>query len=412
MTDAATRTSDSADTGVWHAQRTDGTTGRTLLWWTAPALVYLGVRQLGVLVLSLMASRHEATTTQALTSWDGQWFLGIAAGGYQNAPEQLVDANGQRSDATPLAFFPGYPKLVGALADGFGLPYHSVGFAVTLISGVVAAYGIYRIGTLVKGGSRRVGLILVALFAASPMGVVLSMTYSEALFCACASWVLVFLLRRQWLAAGALCGLAGLVRITAAALVLAVVVSVVIFLVRERDARTGERLAAIGAAVLAPLGLIGFLWWAGARITPGADIVTQILSWNELQAEGWGSAFDGGISTAKYALHALATAGSAYDIGTVFVLLTAAVLAVVCCTQRLPWSMLIYGLAVFSMVAGSAGLMNSKARLLVPAFTLLIPVAVALARRRPATAVLVVAAAALASGWFGAHALLGWEDAI
>src|SRR5690606_37512691 len=270
-------------------------TPRTLLLWAAPALVYLGVRQLGVLVLMMMADRHGTTAARELTAWDGQWFLGIAAGGYRNAPAELVDAHGRRTDETPLAFFPGYPKVVGALADLLGLPYHVAAFTVTLLCGVICSYGIYRIGTLVKGGSRRVGLILVALFAASPMGVVLSMTYSEALFCACASWVLVFLLRRQWLAAGALCGLAGLVRITAAALVLTVVVSVVIFLVRERDARTGERLAAIGAAVLAPLGLIGFLWWAGARITPGADIVTQILSWNELQAEGWGSAFDGGI---------------------------------------------------------------------------------------------------------------------
>ncbi|MGH3434352.1 MAG: glycosyltransferase family 39 protein, partial [Thermocrispum sp.] len=360
----------------------------------------------------LMAGRHETTAGRELTAWDGQWFLGIAAGGYRNAPEWLTDANGERFAETSLAFFPGYPKVVGGLADLIGLRYSSAAFVVTLLCGVVAAYGVYRIGTLVRDGSRRAGLILVALFAASPMAVVLSMTYSEAMFCACASWVLVFLLRRQWLAAGALCGLAGLVRITAVALVLAVLVAAVVFLLRHREARVSERLAAVAAVVLAPLGVLGYLWWAGARISPGQGIVTQIGSWNELQATGWGSSFDGGAATAEYTVKALAEAQSAYDVGTVFVVLAAVVLAVGCCVNRQEWPLLAYGLGVVGMVAGSAGLMNSKARLLLPAFTLLIPVAVALARRRPATVLLVLGAAALVSGWFGAHSLLVWEYAI
>ena len=56
--------------------------------------------------------------------------------------------------------------------------------------------------------------------------------------------------------------------------------------------------------------------------------------------------------------------------------------------------------------------MNSKARLMVPAFTLLIPVALALAKRRPATIVLTLSALAVASSWFGAYALTAWGYAI
>jgi len=56
--------------------------------------------------------------------------------------------------------------------------------------------------------------VLAALFAASPMAVVLSMTYSEALFCAFAVWSLAFLLDRRWLWAGVCCALSGLVRPT------------------------------------------------------------------------------------------------------------------------------------------------------------------------------------------------------
>ena len=67
----------------------------------------------------------------------------------------------------------------------------------------MAAYGLTRLGELVPGGSRRAGLLLVGLFAAAPMGVVLSMTYTEALFCALTAWALVGVLRRQWVLAGA-----------------------------------------------------------------------------------------------------------------------------------------------------------------------------------------------------------------
>ena len=51
-------------------------------------------------------------------------------------------------------------------------------------------------------------------------------------------------------------------------------------------------------------------------------------------------------------------------------------------------------------------------RLLTPAFPLLLPVALGLARRRIGTAVVVVVAAALASAWFGGYALTIWRYAI
>lgn len=385
---------------------------RRVLTLAAPALVYLGVRQVGVLILMVLAAQHETNARTALTSWDGQWFLGIADRGYSLAPLWLTDANGDRTVETPLAFFPGYPKIVGWAHDLFGLPLAAAAFTVTLVSGVVAAYGIYRIGTLIRGGSRQVGLILVALFAASPMAVVLSMTYAESMFCAFAAWVLVCLLRKQWLAAGVLCGLAGLVRPTAIALVAAIVITAIVFLARSRDAALRERLSAVGACLLAPVGLLGYLWWAGARIRPDDGFFAQLGGWSELQRDGWGTWFDGGLSTVEFAGKAIAHSESVHDMGTVAVLFAAVVLAVLCWVKRLELPLLVYGIGVLVMDLGSNGLMNSKARLLLPAFTLLIPLAVGLARRRPATMVLALAAAAVVSGWFGAHALVVWKYAI
>lgn len=97
---------------------------------------------------------------------------------------------------------------------------------------------------------------------------------------------------------------------------------------------------------------------------------------------------------------------------TVLVLIGGVVLLVVGVAQRLPWPLLVYGAAVLAMDVGSNGPMNSKARLLLPAFTLLLPVAIGLARRRPGTAWAMLGAATFGSAWFGAYALTGWPYAI
>ncbi|GDY30692.1 hypothetical protein [Gandjariella thermophila] len=365
-----------------------------------PAVVFLTVRELGLLVLDWMAGRHHVSATSALTSWDGQWYLGIATGGYAKVPPGLVDAFGQRRPETPLAFFPGYPLLVRLLSELTGVAPLACAFVVTLGSGVACAYALDRIGRLVRGGSPGAGLALVALFAASPMAVVLSMTYSEATFCALAAWSLVAVLRRRWLPAGACCAAAGLVRPTAVAVMLAVGAAAGAALLHGRD-----RWRPLAAALLAPLGLVGYLAWVAMR-TGRWD------GWFVLQQRGWDSRFDGGAATVRFGLDTLATGRSVLEATTVWLLLGLILLLVIGLRQRLDWPLLLYGALVLAIDLGSNGLMNSKARLALPAFTLLLPVALALAKRRPSTAVAVLAGLALFSAWFGAYALTGWPYAI
>ena len=73
---------------------------------------------------------------------------------------------------------------------------------------------------------------------------------------------------------------------------------------------------------------------------------------------------------------------------------------------------LVYAAMVLAMDVGANGVMNSKARLLLPAFVLLLPVAIGLARRR--TALLVVTLTVLTGfgAWFGSYALTVWPYAI
>jgi hypothetical protein len=393
------------------AEREPGTEAATPPRWTvrrvgvllAPALVFLAIREFGLLVLTWMAAATDRSVSDALRSWDGQWFLAIAEGGYQGVPQGLVDAFGQRSAETPLAFFPGYPTVVRWLAGvdgGGGIGLVTASFTVTIVSGVVCAYALARLGGHIRGGSRRTGLILVALFAATPMSIVLSMAYSEATFCALAAWSLVGLLERKWLLAGICCALAGLVRSTGAALVLTVVIAAVIAIVKRRD---GWRPWAGGA--IAPLGLLAYLAWVGAQ-------TGEWDGWFALQERGWGTGFDGGTATVKFSLEALGDARSILEVTTVGLIGVALALLVIGVVRKVEWPLMAYAAAVLAMDLLANGLMNSKARLMLPAFTLLIPIALALAKRRPSTAVLTLCALAVAGSWFGAYSITSWGYAI
>ncbi|MGH3760033.1 mannosyltransferase family protein [Actinophytocola sp.] len=369
----------------------------------APALIFLGIREFGLLVLTWMAAVTDRSVTEALRSWDGQWFLAIAEGGYEGVPQGLVDAFGQRSAETPLAFFPGYPTIVRLFAgvDGAGgIGLVSASFTVTIVSGVVCSYALARMGQHIRGGSRRTGLILVALFAATPMSIVLSMAYSEAMFCALAAWSLVGVLERRWILAGVCCALAGLVRSTGAALVLAIGLAVIVAIVRRRD---GWRPWVGG--MIAPVGLLGYLGWVAAR-------TGEWDGWFALQERGWGTGFDGGVATVRFSLEALADARSVLEVTTVGLIVVALVLLVVGFVRKVEWPLMVYAATVLAMDLCANGLMNSKARLMLPAFTLLIPVALALAKRKPSTTLLTLCALVVAGSWFGAYSITSWGYAI
>ncbi len=379
--------------------------------WTPTATavaVYLAIRAVGLLVLAWFGSIHDDGLRALLTKWDGTWMLDIADYGYDGVPASGMDANGVHTATTAYAFFPGYPGLVGLIAQ---LPFVSpfaAGLLVNVVVGAAAAVGIGRLGTVCARrmkvtetmsdeAAERAGLMLVVLFAAAPMGVVLSMTYTEALFCALAAWALVGVLEERWLLAGFSALAVGLVRPTGIAVVLVVMVAATI-------ARHDGTRAWI-AGLLAPLGYLGYLCvvWAKTGSPTG---------WFKIQTSGWDTRFDGGRATSSFLYDNLTAANDFVSIATCLLILASLVLLVWSFVDRLPWPVLVYAVLVMASVLLSSGLMQSRPRLLLPAFVILLPVAVRLGRASRTAFLSTAVGATLASAWFGAYMLTVFAYAI
>ncbi|HET6288340.1 MAG TPA: hypothetical protein VFG15_16530, partial [Amycolatopsis sp.] len=233
-----------------------------LTWSPYPRAIalYVVIRTASVQLLDLLAARRGATLTDRLTAWDGQWYLRLAVHGYADLPGTLDAARQPYSDA-PMAFFPLYPKLVGAVR-WLGSDVVTAALTVSMLAGLVLACGLIRIGRAVlPDRGDRTGLLLVALWAGAPMAIVFSMAYTEAVFCAFAVWALVGVLERRWMLAGLCAFAAGLSRSTAVVLVAVVVVAAVIAAFRRAE----ERWWALAGAVVAPLGVAGYLGFVAYR---------------------------------------------------------------------------------------------------------------------------------------------------
>ncbi|MDH6702910.1 hypothetical protein [Streptomyces sp. MAA16] len=401
----------------------------------APALVgYAAVRALGLLVLAVWsAERGKSAYTLLTARWDALWYGRVAEGGYGyevRLPNGDVHAD--------LAFFPLLPWLERGLAAVTPLSYADAGFVVTLLASGAAAWGIFAVADHVYG--RRAGVCAVLLWAVLPVGIVQSMAYSESLFTALAAWSLYAVLTGRWVTAGSLALLAGLTRPVGVAVAAAVWTAGIASFARDRDAppsraprpppsfgQTRSVFTASGAQLsphapsptvtaphsgaspvpralgmlLAPLGAVGYVLWVGLHTGKGP------LGYLDVQA-GWRNGFDGGWAFARFVGARLtsfpsALAGVALIVGVALLIW----LYVTCVRGRQPLPLLVYAGIVTVLALCASSYFGSKPRLLLPAFPLLFPPALALARLRTRGAALVVGVFAVASAVYGAFWLNG-----
>ncbi|MFD3608461.1 hypothetical protein ACFWXA_10375 [Streptomyces atroolivaceus] len=367
-----------------------------LLTAAAPALgAYAAVRAVGLLVFWVSASAAGKDALHLLGGrWDSVWYQRIAEDGY-GYTVTLPDG-GVHPD---LAFFPLLPALERGLAAVTPLTVQGAEIAVAWLAGLLAAWGIFAVGARLYG--RRTGVVLAALWGAYPTAFVQSMAYTETLFTALAAWSLYAVLRDRWIAAGALCVLAGLTRPSAAALIAALALTAAVALVRQWRAGGRRGLPRRNARMLlgvclAPLGWLAYVVFVAVR--EGSP-----FAYFDVQAQ-WGNSIDGGRALAAFivGLPLPAALGLCAALGLL------GWLVYLCVRQRQPLPVLVYGIAVVVISLIGSGYFGSRPRLMMPAFPLLLPPAVALARLRTTVRTgTVVAVLALGSAAYGAWTLLG-----
>ncbi|MFB7293653.1 hypothetical protein [Actinacidiphila glaucinigra] len=339
-----------------------------------------------------------------LGTWDGWWYQEIARNGYDPGTLIPIQPGGLfTAQQNSAAFFPLYPGLIRLISECTGLGTFGAGILVSTASSFIAAAGIYAIADHI--GGHRAGIIAAALWGVAPGSGVQWAVYSDSLFVALAAWVCYCVMTRRWLSAGLLAFAAGLNRPTAAALIGALGLSALVTLYRgSRTSWPDGFTRPIAAMAIAPLGLVGYIGWVGYRMGDWGGYFA-------LQREAWAHYFDYG----QYTLHAVRdgligrhTYVFAFPVPDQIALLLVVALPtliVLLLRQRVPLMLVAYTLATVVAVLGTQQIFANTSRYLLPAFPLLLPLAMALRRVSWTSLAVMLTSLAAASGWYAGYAL-------
>lgn len=218
-------------------------------WLLARVLVTLAALGAGLLYLQEPGWGHALVGhDRGLMSWDADWYLRIAAGGYRSLPLE------------GLRYFPLFPLAARDLAGLLGGATKLALLAIANSFAVVLAVLLYKLVMEEKEDpalARRVAWLA----ALAPPAFVLVMGYTEPLAMTFAVWAFLSMRRGRWWQAAAAGLLAGLVRPTG----LLLVVPLLIEARRDIALAIPSKIAARSAAILAPLVGTGlYLAWAGS----------------------------------------------------------------------------------------------------------------------------------------------------
>lgn len=298
-----------------------------------------------------------------LTSWDGIWYLRLVRMGY---PRQVTDDVTYFVDDARAAFFPLYPGLV-RIVDRV-LPGGDT-FAALFTNFVLGAVAVLLVGMLAREiFDVRVAERTMILMAVFPGSFVLSFAYTEALLIVLAAGCLLLLQRRQWWWAGVLAALGGATRPNGIALAIACAVAALLA-VRERREWT-----ALGAALLAPIGFIGFQLWLGWHADePGV--------WFRVQREAWAEGTSWGWTAVRRTVDAfIDPGGSPTDLITAVSVFTLGFLVWTLARHRLPIPQVAYAATVIALML-IPSTVTARPRFIYTAFPLLIAAAAWFERR-------------------------------
>ena len=349
-----------------------------------PAIgLYVFFQLLAFGVLWLLSWKAGVSPGRFVGAFDGNWYLSVAEHGYDQAI--TVGPDGMPGENS-LVFFPLSPALI-ALLGLVAIPPLPAALTVSLLAGCAAAWGLFVLGRDLAGP--RVGLLLAVLWSIGPGSAALHMAYSESLLVALVAWTLVAVTRRQWPLAGVLTIFTGLTRASGGALVAAVGIAAIVAIARRQD---GWRPWLGG--LLAPWGLLGYLGYVAIR-TGRPD------GWFWLQG-GWQMHFDFGSFTWIQVREGLTSNESSWITVTALFVVVAVALQIWAWCTRLPLPWQIYSTLTVIIALCSSNYFQSRARFLLPAFVLTVPLALLLAKLPNRALAVVLPAGALVSAWYGA----------
>jgi len=348
----------------------------------AQALLVYGALRVVSLATTAFLLRHGRFQGLHANLWgwlaygyDAGWYHRLETKWYASPPGVIP----------PYSWFPGYPAVIDAVAWVTRIGVAPASLLVTFAAGFAAAAGLARLGQRLTGDDR-VAILLVALWSVAPSSYVLSMAYSEALFCALAVWALIAVAEERWLIAAGLTGLAGLVRNSAIALIAAVAVAGIVAAITRRTLRPAL------AVLIAPIGLAGYQLFVATRV-PGGLMGTERVQH---------MAFDWGKSLLRAMVRAAMEGSATFITLTLIVIATALILTAWLLTERLPAYLIVYTLGVVALaVMTNTSYLGSKPRFLLPAFLLALPFAKVLAPVRKQVLIPLITILGIASTWFG-----------
>jgi Mannosyltransferase (PIG-V) len=349
--------------------------------------LFIALKLASISILALYANYQGTSFSKILHRWDAQWYRRIAENGYG----YVATAAGGRH-LSDYAFFPLFPFLERQIHSLTGLTFIYSGVAISAVASIVAAMGIYAIG--VKVATQRIAFYLVLAWALLPISIVQSIAYSESLFTALAVWALYFTMKKNWFAAGIFASLAGATRPTGIAVIAAVIVAALLHYRKHRQDQ-----GALLAILIAPLGLVGYIYWVGRQLGSGGNYFTV--------TRGWGNGLDGGAAFINW-IKSMAQNGDLLTALAIILAFAALLILLVALIKTgAPTPLIIYSAALIILSLATSGYFGSKPRYLLPAFPLLIPLVTYIGHRKANERRAIAIAATLLSIGYGAIWLTG-----
>ncbi|MFF4210026.1 hypothetical protein ACFYZE_11855 [Streptomyces sp. NPDC001796] len=331
-------------------------------------------------------------------SFDGGWYQQIAQFGYDPQLVPITNSPWYTFHENSAAFFPLYPGLMRLVSEITGLGLYGAGMLVAVVASLLAAAGVFAVAE--RLGGVRAGVIAAGLWAVMPGSGAEWAVYSDSTFVALAAWCCYAVMTGRWITAGVLALTAGLSRPTSVTLIAAVGLAALVALFRDRD----QVARPLIAMTLAPLGLLGYVGWVGWRMGDWGGYF-------KLQRGAWLHFFDGGRFTVVTMRNIMlghddyVFAAPVPDLLAALIILALPVLIVLLVRLRPPAVLMVHTLATVAVLVGNQQIFSNVSRFLLPAFPLLIPLAIALSRLRRPALVTVLGTCALASGWFAGFAI-------